>query len=107
MAGDQEMRMDAWGRQLTRFWDSAQEVYKHPSSGGILYQGGHIIAEDEEQVRVMSVRLVVNCTMNLPKPAWCSSARPPAQWLRFQVTRSILVAPATACASFTRLASQV
>ena len=53
-----------------------------------VYQGGGDIPEDKDGLRAWGIKLVANCTSNLPMPAWTGDRGMP-KWERFPVTYAI------------------
>ena len=52
------------------------------------YQGGGEITDGEDWLLKKNIKIVVNCTMNLPRPRWVGRKRMPS-WLRFPVSSVI------------------
>ena len=78
MASRLDMQWDVEGRQILGSHTSMDMIWLAPG-GGRLYQGGHIAASDESAIRSSGIRLVINCTGNLPQAPWLFQSGSPAR----------------------------
>ena len=66
-----------------------------------VYQGGCDVPGDEDWLLAQNIKLVVNCTSNLARPAWVGDPHMP-NWVRFAVTYAI-TRPDTSVGTLSRM----